>query len=252
MPSEGYRQVNQFPLDAVSLEESAELLRQAGEWSGTSPGIEIPQLSRLLQVVQDISRTPAGARISETFRSVHLWGDDEMSSRILPPAGAAGLYLACRREASALLELGYPRSAGIDFIADLPCPGNNPVRTASQSRAAMRHLGGDIGLFLEMVSRPVPGHYSLKIVFSAWPREGRVPAPWIGREEPFSLLLPTRDNQVPAVVTLSPRLFGYCLLCCFDLAGRIGSGPGVRRRYRSFALFASELSAGASCVIPSS
>lgn len=244
--------MNQFPLDTVSLAQSAELLRQAADWSGGGPGVEIPQLPRLLQVVQDISRTPSGARVAETFRNVHMWGDDEMSSRILPSAGAAGLYLACRREASALLELGYPRSAGIDFIADLPCPGRNPLRPASQSRAAMHHLGGDIDLFMEMVSKTLPGHYALKIVFSVWPREGRVPVPWAGREEPFSLLLNPSENEVPSVVTLSPRLYGYCLLCCFDLAGRLESGLGAQRKYRSFALFASGLKTGDSCGVPSS
>ena len=236
-----------FPLDSVSLPRSAELLRQAGEWKGEASTVEIPQLPRLLQVVQDISRTPAGSRVSETYRSIHLWGDDELSSRMLPPAGAAALYLACRREASALLELGYPRNAGIDFIADMPGPGSNPVRPPAQSRAAMHHLGGDMNLFMEMVSRPVPGHHALKLVFSVWPREGRVPAPWMGREEPFSLLLTPEDREVPAVVSFSTLLYGYCLLCCYDLAGRLETGFGVERKYRSFALFASGMPGRSFC-----
>lgn len=177
----------------------------------------------------------------DTYRSIHLWGDDELSSRMLPPAGAAALYNACRREAAALLELGYPRNTGIDFITDLPTPGCNPVRPAAQSRAAMHHLGGDMELFMEMVARPVKGHPALKLVFSVWPREGRIPAPWMGGQEPFSLLLASTEGGVPAVVSLSPQLRGYCLLCCYDLAGRLESGLGVQRSYRSFALFSSGL-----------
>jgi len=230
-----------FPLDSVTLLQSAGLLRQAGEWSGENARVEIPQLPRLLQVVQDISRTPAGSRVRETYRRIHLWGEDELSSRMLPPAGAAALFHACRREAAALLELGYPRNAGIDFITDLPAPGRNPVRSPAQSRAAMHHLGGDMALFLEMVARPVPGHPALKLVFSVWPREGRIPAPWMGGMEPFSLLLSSAEGGVPAVVSLSPQLLGYCLLCCYDLAGRLESGLGVQRSCPSFALFSSGL-----------
>jgi len=230
-----------FPLDSVTLLQSAGLLRQAGEWSGENARVEIPQLPRLLQVVQDISRTPAGSRVRETYRRIHLWGEDELSSRMLPPAGAAALFHACRREAAALLELGYPRNAGIDFITDLPAPGRNPVRSPAQSRAAMHHLGGDMALFMEMVARPVPGHPALKLVFSVWPREGRIPAPWMGGMEPFSLLLSSAEGGVPAVVSLSPQLLGYCLLCCYDLAGRLESGLGVQRSCPSFALFSSGL-----------
>lgn len=228
-----------FPLESVTLNQSAALLRQAGEWCGENARVEIPQLPRLLQVVQDISRTPAGSRVRETYRSIHLWGDDELSSHMLPPAGAAALYHACRREAAALLELGYPRNAGIDFVADLPPPGRNPVRPSAQSRAAMHHIGGDMALFMEMVARPVRGHPALKLVFSVWPREGRIPAPWMGGEEPFSLLLPSSEGGVPAVVSLSPQLRGYSLLCCYDLAGRLESVMGAQRSCRSFALFSS-------------
>ena len=186
-----------FPLERVTPARSAELLRQAGEWAGVNAGVEVPQLPRLLQVVQDVSRTPSGTRLAETYRNVHLWGDERMNSRILPAAGAAALFLACRREAPALLELGYPRNAGIDFITDLPGPGCNPVRPPAQSRSAMHHLGGDMELFMEMVSKPVPGHYALKMAFSVWPREGRIPQPWTGREEPFTLLLNPAGDEVP-------------------------------------------------------
>lgn len=230
-----------FPLEPLTLLQSEVLLRQAGEWSGDKARVEIPQLPRLLQVVQDISRTPAGSRVRETYRRVHLWGDDELSSRMLPPAGAAALYRACRREAAALLELGYPRNAGIDFITDLPAPGSNPVRPPAQSRAAMHHLGGDMALFMEMVARHSNGHPALKLVFSVWPREGRIPSPWIGADEPISLLLRSTEGGVPAVVSLSPRLLGYCLLCCYDLAGRLESASGVQKSHRSFALFSSDL-----------
>jgi len=234
--------LKRFPLQSLGLAQSAGLLRQAGEWGGGGSSVEIPQLSRLLQVVQDISRTPSGSRVAETFRHVHLWGADALATRILPPAGAAALFLACRREAAALLELGYPRNIGIDFITDLPGPGCNPVRPPAQSRAAIHHLGGDTELFQEMVGRPVPGHPSLKAVFSPWPREGRIPAPWVGREEPFSLLLPPADRtEVPAVLTLSPRLYGYVLLCCYDLAARLECGYEVQRRCGCFELFASEM-----------
>lgn len=209
-------------------------------------------MPRLLQVVQDVSRTPSGTRLAETYRNVHLWGDERMNSRILPAAGAAALFLACRREAPALLELGYPRNAGIDFITDLPGPGCNPVRPPAQSRSAMHHLGGDMELFMEMVSKPVPGHYALKMAFSVWPREGRIPQPWTGREEPFTLLLNPAGDEVPSVVSMSPRLFGYCLLCCHDLAERVRTCLQDPGRRMPFGVFASAFSRPDSCRNPES
>ncbi len=238
-----------FPLEGLNPALSAELLRQAGEWGVDNAGVEVPQLPRLLQTVRDVSKTPSGARLANTYRSVHLW-DDLTTSGVLPPAGAAALFLACRREARALLELGYPRNAGIDFITDLPGPGCNPVRPPAQSRAAMHHLGGDMDLFMEMLSRPIPGHYSLKMVFSVWPREGRIPRPWVGREEPFSLLLRSGEEEVPGVVSLSPRLFGYCLLCCHDLAGRVGACLQEPGRLPPFGVFASAFPPPESCRNP--
>jgi len=63
----------------------------------------------------------------------------------------------------------------------------------------------------------------------------------MGGEEPFSLLLASTGGGVPAVVSISPQLRGYSLLCCYDLAGRLESGMGVERSCRSFALFSSGL-----------
>ncbi len=178
----------------------------------------MPQLPRLRQIAADISRTPSGERVREIYRQVNLWTDESVSSSFLPGHGASALLEACAVEASAILELGYRREDGIDFITALPELHRNPVRPVTQIRAAVHHLGGDMQLFRDLVQRPDPSSQQLKLVFSAWPLGGRLPDAWRPGEEIMSVHLQVSQATVPIVVSFSRRLLGYAALCIWDQA----------------------------------
>ena len=180
--------------------------------------VRVPQLPRLRQIASDISRTPSGERVKEIYRQVNLWTDESVSSSFLPGHGASALLEACAGEASAILELGYRREDGVDFITALPEPHRNPVRPVTQIRAAIHHLGGDMELFRELLQRPEPSSRHLKLVFSAWPLGGRLPDAWRPGEEIMSVHLQVDQATVPLVVSFSRRLLGYAALCIWDLA----------------------------------
>ncbi|MCK5842970.1 MAG: hypothetical protein KAH31_12420 [Candidatus Sabulitectum sp.] len=228
-----------FPAELHRLDELETLfLRAASRSSLGRSGIRVPQLPRLHQTIKDISRTPSGARVKGIFRQVNLWTDESVSSTILPPAGASALLAACAGEASSLLELGYRREDGIDFITALPDPADNPVRTASQIRAAIHHIGGDMTRFIDMLGRPEPSSPELKLVFSVWPTGGRLPDAWRPGEETVSLHLSVQEASVPMVVSFSRRLLGYGLLCLWDLAtGIASSDKRIELTSPSFSLF---------------
>ncbi|OPX31357.1 MAG: hypothetical protein B1H09_03140 [Gemmatimonadaceae bacterium 4484_173] len=228
-----------FPADLHKLDDLEVLFKHAAVRSALGrSGVRVPQLPRLHQIVRDISRTPSGERVKAIFRQVNLWTDESVSSTILPPAGASALLSACASEASSLLELGYRREDGIDFITALPDPAHNPVRTTSQIRAAVHHIGGDMSRFIELLERPEPSSPELKLVFSVWPTGGRLPDAWRPGEETLSLHLSVDDSSVPIVVSFSRRLLGYGLLCMWDLASGIaGENRNIRLSTSSFSLF---------------
>lgn len=208
-----------FPARLKELEDLDILFRRTVSRSATGRNaVRVPQLPRLRQIVTDISRTPSGARIREMYRQVNLWTEESVSGTFLPGNGASALLSACAAEASALLELGYRREDGIDFITALPEPHVNPVRSVSQIRSAIHHLGGDMQLFKELVERPEPSCQQLKLVFSAWPAGGRLPDAWRPGENILCLHLHVVESSVPIVVMFSERLRGYALLCIWDLA----------------------------------
>ncbi len=231
-----------FPADLHKLNDlEALFLRAAARSSLGRSGVRVPQLPRLRQTIVDISRTPSGERVRGIFRQVNLWTDESVSSTILPPAGASALLAACAREASSLLELGYRREDGIDFVTALPDPANNPVRTPSQIRAAIHHLGGDMTRFIDMLDRPEPSAPELKLVFSAWPAGGRLPDAWRPGEKIEYLHLSVDDSSVPLVISFSRKLFGYGLLCLWDLAhGTSRENSSIELAPPSFSLFASQ------------
>lgn len=231
-----------FPAELQKLDDLTTLFIRASARSALSKsGVRVPQLPRLRQTITDISRTPSGERVKGIFRQVNLWTDESVSSTILPTAGASALLSACAAEASSLLELGYRREDGIDFVTTLPDPCCNPVRTTSEIRAAIHHLGGDMSRFIEMLERPDPSSPEMKLVFSVWPRGGRLPDAWRPGEETGSLHLPVRDSSVPIVVSFGKKLFGYAILCLWDLAVDISErNDDINLAFPSFSLFAEQ------------
>lgn len=231
-----------FPAKLHKLDDLETLFKRAAARSALSrAGVRVPQLPRLHQTIADISRTPSGERIRGIFRQVNLWTDESVSRTILPTAGASALLAACAEEASSLLELGYRREDGIDFITAFPDPANNPVRTTSQIRAAIHHLGGDMSRFIDMLDRPEPSAPELKLVFSVWPTGGRLPDAWRPGEKTANLHLSVDGSSVPLVITFSKGLFGYSLLCLWDLAyGISGQNTDIELTSSSFSLFAKQ------------
>lgn len=229
-----------FPAELYKLDDLEILFKRAAARSAQGrAGVRVPQLPRLRQTVIDISRTPSGERVRSIFRQVNLWTDESVSSTILPPAGASALLAACAEEASSLLELGYRREDGIDFVIALPDPAANPVRTPSQIRAAIHHLGGDMTRFIDLLKRPEPAASELKLVFSVWPTGGRLPDAWRPGERIVCIHLPVHDSSVPVIISFSRRLFGYGLLCLWDLATGI-AGRNIKMTTSSFSIFADQ------------
>ncbi len=231
-----------FPAELQKLEDLNALFIRANARSALGrSGVRVPQLPRLRQTVTDISRTPSGERVKGIFRQVNLWTDESVSSTILPPAGASSLLSACAEEASSLLELGYRREDGIDFVTTLPDPSCNPVRTTSEIRAAIHYLGGDMSRFIEMLERPDLSSPEMKLVFSVWPTGGRLPDAWRPGEATECLHLSVRDSSVPIVVSFGKRLFGYAVLCLWDLAVETcDRNRDIDLVFPSFSLFAEQ------------
>lgn len=229
-----------FPAELKTLEDLEVLFRRTVSRSSTGRNaVRVPQLPRVRQIVSDISRTPAGERVRETYRQVNLWTDESVSSTFLPGNGASALLRACAGEASALLELGYRRRDGIDFITSLPEPGGNPVRPPTQIRAAIHHLGGNMEIFLDLLERPDPSSPHLKMVFSLWPTGDRLPDAWRPGEGTLSLHIPVAESSVPVVVSFSEKVKGYALLCLWDLAAAIsGERKDTELSHPSFSAFA--------------
>lgn len=231
-----------FPAELQKLDDLEALFKRAASRSALGrSGVRVPQLPRLHQTITDISRTPSGERVKGIFRQVNLWTDESVSSTILPTAGASALLAACAGEASSLLELGYRREDGIDFITAFPNPASNPVRTTSQIRAAIHHLGGDMIRFIEMLDRPEPSAPELKLVFSVWPTGGRLPDAWRPGVETECIHLSVDDSSVPLVISFSRELFGYGILCLWDLAmGISDKDRRIELTSPSFSLFAEQ------------
>jgi hypothetical protein len=179
--------------------------------------------------------------VRDTYRQVNLWTDESVSSTFLPGNGASALLRACAGEASAILELGYRREDGIDFITSLPGPGSNPVRPPTQIRAAIHHLGGNMEVFLDLLERRDPSSPHLKLVFSVWPAGGRLPDAWRPGEETLCLHIPVVESTVPVVVSFSVKLKGYALLCLWDLAAAVSAErKDCELPWPSFGVFAEQ------------
>jgi hypothetical protein len=225
-----------FPAAFGSPSGIAETLYRTAIWSGgRKNSVWVPQFAAVKRLVREISRTPSGSRIRNLFREVNLWPEDIEVSASLPPRGAADMFEAAQTEAMALLELGYPRTEGIDFGTRLPCPGTGSPRTRSEIRAAIHHLGGDMDLTLSLLRTPDRFHPALRVTFSVWPHQ-QGPAP--GAADTVSLHLHHQGQTVPAVMTFSRALAGYCLLAVFDLAAAVSKTSGASRTSEDFETFA--------------
>ncbi|MBN1434196.1 hypothetical protein JW921_05505 [Candidatus Fermentibacterales bacterium] len=202
-------------------------------WAGgRRSSVWIPQFASLRSHVREISRSAAGDRVSMLARSPGLWsaGSGDVAAS-LPPADASALLAAGLSEAEALLELGYPEQEGLEFVTRVPQPSSNTRRTPKEMQAAIHHLGGDFGLFRELLRIPDPHSPALRVVFCTWS-----PAPLYEERIEMSLLF--EGQTIPACVTFSPELRGYVLLVAYDLALRLRTSDGVPVRFGSFREFA--------------
>jgi len=221
-----------------SHENVAEALYQMALWSGgRTSSVWIPQFSAIKRLVGEISRTPSGSRIRNLFREINLWPEEAEVSSSLAPRGASDLFLAAQMEASALLELGYPRDDGIDFITRIPCPGMSTPRTRSEIRAAIHHIGGDSDLMIDLLRTPDRFHPALRACFSVWPHR-LYHVPGMSADETFSLHLHYPGQLVPAVLTMNRALLGYCLLVAFDLGSMVLESTDIQRGTEDFESFA--------------
>jgi hypothetical protein len=168
--------------------------------------------------------------VASLSRQLSLWPDRAELAASLAPSDAAELFCAGMQEASALLELGYPRQEGLDFVTRVPLPGSNSRRTKAQVRSALHHLGGDFGVFKSLLRAPDRFDPRLKAIFSVWPSES------IGSEYE-SLHMAYEGQTVPSVVSFHGDLRGYCLLVMFDLAQRLRAAEGTAMTTRSFSGF---------------
>jgi len=237
LPPEGGEMLR-FPVSFESPAAVAETLYRTALWSGgRRNAVWVPQFAAVRRLVREISRTPSGSRIRNLFREVSLWPDETEVSASLPPKGARDLFRAAQEEATALLELGYPRSEGIDFVTRLPSPGPGSRRTRNEVRAAVHHLGGDMGLLMTLLRAEDRFHPALKVTFSVWPH-GAVRGGVAGTPGSFSLHLHFGGQTVPAVMTMSRDLLGYCLLTAYDLALEVSRSAGAGRMIEDFSAFA--------------
>jgi len=220
-----------------SHEDVAEALYQMALWSGgRTSSVWIPQFSAIKRLVGEISRTPSGSRIRNLFREINLWPEETEVSSSLSPRGASDFFRAAQLEASALLELGYPRDDGIDLITRMPCPGVSTSRTRSEIRAAIHHIGGDSDLMIALLRTPDRFHPALRVCFSVWPHR-LYHVPGMSADETFSLHLHYPGQLVPAVLTMNRTLLGYCLLVAFDLGTIVLEAAGSGRGTEDFESF---------------
>ncbi|MBD3369398.1 hypothetical protein GF402_03430 [Candidatus Fermentibacteria bacterium] len=222
-----------FPSRFGGPRDISRALYHLSVWGGgRESSVWIPQFASLSNHVREISRTPSGSRVAGMSRQLSLWPDRAELAASLPPPDAADLFAACMREATALLELGYPRGEGLDFVTRAPLPGSNSRRTKAQIRSALHHLGGDFGVFKSLLRAPDRFDPRLKVVFSVWPSESI--------DSDFEAVHLAYEGQtVPAVVSFHKDVRGYCLLVMFDLAERLRAAEGVAMATRSFAEFVS-------------
>lgn len=204
-----------FPSEFRSPENISRLLYYTAIWSGgRTSEVRLQGFDTLRTHVNEISRSPSGGRVHLLSKHLNLLSGIPQASIFLPPDIASTFYGACLREASALLELGYPRDEPALFTTSLPSPAVNSIRTRHQIRSVMHHLGGDFDLMKTLMRTADSTDAALNVSFAVWP-------PRHVRRGSFILRLGFPGQVVPAVMILDRTLLGYVLLCCWDLALRL-------------------------------
>ncbi len=222
-----------FPSNFKNPLDISRLLYYVAIWSGgRTSEVWMQGFNALRTHVNEISRSPSSGRIEELSRQMNLLSSNTDTSVFLPSDIASSCFGACLSEASALLELGYPRDEPALFTTSLPSPARNSIRTRHQIRSAVHHVGGDFDLLKALLRTEDSTDPCLDVTFAVWPPQ-RVP------ENRFILRLGYPGQIVPSVLILDERLLGYVLLSCWDLALRLRESENISTSepdFRSFAL----------------
>jgi hypothetical protein len=220
-----------FPSNFTNSIDISRLLYYTAIWSGgRTSEVWMQGFNALRTHVSEISRSPSGGRVEELSRQMNLLSGNTDTSIFLPPDVASNCFAACLSEASALLELGYPRDEPALFTTSLPSPSRNSIRTRHQIRSAVHHLGGDFELLKALFRTQDSTAPSLELTFAVWPPQ-RVP------ESRFILRLGYPGQIVPSVLILDYRLLGYVLLSCWDLALRLRDTENISTTSPDFRSF---------------
>ena len=204
-----------YPSNFTDSVDISRLLYYTAIWSGgRTSEVWMQGFNALRTHVGEISRSPSSGRVEQLSRQMNLLSGNTETSIYLPPDVASNCFGACLSEASALLELGYPRDEPALFTTSLPSPGRNSIRTHHQIRSAVHHLGGDFDILKALFRAEDSNAPCLELTFAVWPPQ-RV------QDNKFMLRLGYPGQIVPSVLILDDRLLGYVLLSCWDLAIRL-------------------------------
>jgi len=222
-----------FPSSFLNPSDISRLLYYTAIWSGgRTSEVWMQGFSTLRIHVNEISRSPSRGRIEALSRQMNLLPGTAETSVYLPPDIASSCFRACLSEASALLELGYPRDEPALFTTSLTSPARNSIRTRHEIRSAIHHLGGDFELLKALLRTDSSTDPCLEVTFAAWPPQ-HIP------DKRFQLRLGYAGQAVPSVMILNERLLGYVLLSCWDLAVRLRETENIsisEPDFRTFAL----------------
>lgn len=221
-----------FPSNFMNPFDISRLLYYTAIWSGgRTSEVWMQGFNALLTHVNEISRSPSSGRVEKLSRQMNLLSGNTDTSIFLQPDIASNCFEACLSEASALLELGYPRDEPALFTTSFPSPSRNSLRTRYQIRSAVHHIGGDFELLKTLLRTEDSTDPCLDVTFAAWPPQ-RIP------ENKFILRLGYSGQIVPSVLILDDRLLGYVLLSCWDLALRIRDAEDIFTAEPDFQSFA--------------
>ena len=158
-----------FKEDVTDSADISRLLYFAAIWSGgRTSEVWMQGFNALRTHVGEISRSPSSGRVEQLARQMNLLSGNTDTSIYLPPDVASNCFGACLSEASALLELGYPRDEPALFTTSLPSPARNSIRTHHQIRSAVHHLGGDFELLKALFRTEDSTGPCLELTFAVW------------------------------------------------------------------------------------
>lgn len=221
-----------FPSNFLNSSDISRLLYYTAIWSGgRSSEVLMKGFNTLRTHVNEISRSPSSGRVEELSRQMNLLPGTTETSIFLPSDIASSCFRASLSEASALLELGYPRDEPAEFTTSFPSPARNSIRTRHEIRSAVHHLGGDFELLKTLFRTEDSTDSCLDVTFAVWPPQ-HIP------ENRFLLRLGYAGQIVPSVMILNDKLLGYILLSCWDLAIRLRETENISTSEPDFRSFA--------------